>query len=654
MTGFKFDRFAGLSPRTPASLLPPNAATVAQNCDLAYGELRNTRGDFAMRALANVPVSMYTDDGLLFYSWPMDVDAVRSPLARDTFDRLYFTTPDDFRVTTRGGMSPAGGQPASSYRVGVLRPSVAPTLTVDSTPALGNATLAAKFHYEYAGVKYQEADVTLNTVEVNKKFTFTPPGLISGNGEPNVPAGTPAQAAAVIRLTATDNTTHDVVFDLYSANSGLAVAGDWVLTLTGNTDATSYTVVLATSSTASKETRAYLYTYVNTYGEEGPASPPASLTALANLFPTVGVTRDVQSADYAPIKEIRIYRTPTGSEIADYFYTGSIPVLTQAGTAFTFLDKTTAAGLNEPLASLDYYPPDPALRGLLLLPNGILTAWKGNEQHFSDAYKPWSWPPKYVKTFAHSIVGSIAIGSGALVTTLGQPFLISGVSPDSMTETKLKTPQAGVSKWAMADLGGMIAYASNDGIVVIQGGQATLDYSERYFTRDVWRARYGSGLTSMRFAVWDGRLIVYSSQNAFVPFMIQLDEAAGTMTELPTLLASCSFVSPLSDQCYFTLGTTLYEFAGGAAAQALWHSRELYFNAPVNFGAAQAVVKSGSWILRFFAGGVLRHTKTVGVGVTDFTLPSGFKADRWEVEFEGSGRFAELRVAQARIELGLM
>lgn len=655
MTGFKIDSFSGILPRHPASLLPPASATSAQNCEFAYGELRSTKDGFLLQTLNNAPKSIYTDDGLLFYSWTSDVDAVRSPLSRDTFNRLYYTTPTDFRVTSRSNMGVSGGEPGTSYRVGVPKPTTAPSITVPDAADLSSVTITAKFHYELSGVKYQEQDIALTVVEDKKKYTIAPPPS-SYNPDDAEPA-TPRGASPVVRLTGRDQGTNEVVFDVYSANSGLSSTGDWLVSLARNADKTTYTVTLASSVKESdKETRAYVYTYVNTYNEEGPPSPAAEITVLPTLEPTLVVAKDALTADYAPIKEIRIYRTPTGSDIADYFYVGSIAVLTLFGT-MTFKDTVKAAGLNDPIASTNYYPPDPALVGLMQLPNGIMCAWKGNELHFSDAYKPWSWPPAYVKTFAHNIVGGIPHGSGALITTLGQPFLISGVSPDTMTETKLKTPQAGVSKWSLADVGGMIAYASNDGIVVVEGGQATLAYSEQFFTRDVWRNLYRSGFSTMRFSVWDGRLIVYSSTAAFTPFMIRLDEAKGAMTELPGFTAACSFVSPLSDQCYYAKGNALYQFAVGADQSATWQSREMHFNKPINFGFAQ-VVGTGNWTVEFYSNNkngalVLRSSKVVA-GSADFRLPSGFLSDRWQIKVTGSGRMRELRVAQTAGELKVM
>jgi hypothetical protein len=747
MSGFKFDMFGGLYPRTSESLLPPTAATVAQNCDFGYGELRNTKDGYLVQTVTNSPQSIYTDDGLKFYTWPFDVNAVKSPMAADTFDRIYFTTPTDFRVTQRAGMSTNGGQPGASYRVGVPRPAAAPVLSVTGLPDLANATLSARFHYEYAGVKYQEQAITLTEVEAKKRWTFTPPKMATGDTNPvgqfiitgyrhevsqgdsgetlvwtdlqqvpitvtsattftlestsgTLPKGstlsgvevkdqfgltheletlfsmsqyailksneddtnsgdnvnsnvtpTPEQAFPVIRLTAVDPVTNNTIFDIYSANSSLNRSGMfWKLDILKNDGQASYSLALSSEvPESSKETRAYRYTYVNTYGEEGPPSAPALITTATTLDVVARATLDAQTGDYAPIKEIRFYRTPTGSEIADYFYDGSVTVLGASGSTFTFTSKPNPAGLNEPLASHEYYPPNPLLVGLMQLPNGILCAWKGDELHFSEAFKPWAWPPKYVKRLGKAIVNGIAHGAGVLVTTAERAVMFSGVSPDAMSETKIGLQQAGATKHAIADVGGAIAYASNDGIVVVSGGQATLDYSEQFFTRDTWRRLYGAGLSSMRFAVWDGRLIVYSSTTAFTAFLIRLDEAKGAMADLPGFSAACTFVSPVADQCYYAAGTGLYQFAGGSDKTAAWKSKEIVIPVPLNLGFAE-VICNGAWTVKFYSNKkdgsmVLRRTKAV-TGNAQFRLPDGFKSDRWQIQVEGTGRFREIRVAE--------
>lgn len=642
MSKLKINRFSGLRPRVPESLLQEGEATVAKNCDFAYGELRNTKGGFLLNAMQNSPKSIYTDDGLTFYTWPTDVNAVRSPLASDPFSRMYYTGDGGFKVADRRATRIDGGAPGSYYLVGVPRPTVAPMLTVEGAhaPTSTNAVLVFKSHWEYGGVKYQEQLVSPVMLS-DTQYQFTPPAIA---------AGTPEQAFPALRLTATWRADNAQACDIYTGNSSFeSTGGLYGLSMSKDAIGAGYTATLSISvKEADKETRAYVYTYVNTYNEEGPPSPPATVTTS----PLVGCTVDVTHGDtpfFAPIKSIRVYRTPTGSNIASYFYVGSIEVLSRLGT-FSFVDQVAADQLNEELSSTNYYPPDQALVGLMTLPNGILCAWKGNDLHFSEAYKPWAWPPSYVKPLANAIVGGIAYGSGAVITTAGQPYLLSGVSPDSMTASRLNVDQAGVSKWSIAVVDGAVLYASNDGLVTLSGGVASLAQSQRFFTREVWRQAYAAGLAGMRFCAWDGRLVVFSSAGSFTPFMIRVDEADGTLTDLPELTAYCAFISQLSDQFYYAYGTGLYQFNGGADQQAVWQSRENVLNAPTNFGFAQAVVV-GNWSIEFYADGDLKHTKAVSAGTTNFRLPGGFKSDRWKIKISGAGRFRELRVANTAREL---
>jgi len=652
MAGFKLNAFSGIRPRVPESLLSEREATTAQNCDFAYGELRNTKAGYQLFVMQNTPRGLYTDDGLTFYSWATDVNAVRSPIVNDTFNRLYYTGDGAMKVANRLGTRPNGGVPSTSYQVGVPRPTVKPVIAVQEAADVtsSNATITFKFHYEYGGVKYQEQSVSPSVVN-NKQYQFTPPAKETE---------TPETAFPVLRMTAKWIADGAQVFDLYTENSSFdSTGGLYSLDMKKDTSGDTYTATLTTGiKEEDKETRAYIYTYVNTYNEEGPPSSPELVTTSPELGCTITVRKDAIGS-YAPIKEIRIYRTPTGSTIANYFYVGTIAAA-GSSTSFSFTDNVKAEYLNEPLSSLNYYPPDAALTGLMSLPNGILCAWKGNELHFSEAYKPWAWPPAYVKPIESAIVGGVVHGSGAVITTRTKPYLLSGVSPDSMTATKLNVDQAGVSKWSIAVVDGVAMYASNDGLVVINGASGSLLQSQKFFTREVWRARNAAGLANMRFAVWDGRLVVFASDNTITPFMIRVDEADGTMTDLPELVAQCAFVSPLADQFYYATGTALLQFNGGVEQSAVWQSREMVSNRPVNFGAAQAVY-TGNWTIEFWAyqqdpaTGIwtynLVHMQSLAGNITTFRLPSGFESDRHRIKISGSGRFRELRVAQTAREL---
>jgi hypothetical protein len=644
MSAFIFNKFSGIRPRTPESLLPVNSSTISQNCDFAYGELRNTNDGYLVNTMSNSPRSIYTDDGITYYTWEADVNAVRSPLAKDTFNRLYYTGDSGFKVTDRNGTRTNGGIPSTSYLVGVPKPSASPSLSI-LTPQIDSSTTdyLFRFHWEYAGTKYLEQFISVTTTGLNS-WSFTAPAR---------DISTPVQSVPVFRVTGTSKADGSQTFDLYTNNSSFIGTGGLYTLDEVNTSGLNFISVLTVGvKEADKETRAYIYTYVNNYNEEGPPSSPQEITTSNAIGATVSATLDTISG-FVPIKEIRIYRTPTGSTIADYFYAGSISTVGQPPGVYTFSDNVSAALLNEPIASTNYYPPDQSLVGLMALPNGILCAWKGNELWFSEAYKPWAWPPSYIKPLPQAIVGGIPFGSGAIITTVTYPHMLSGVSPDSMTASKLNIDQAGVSKWSIAAANGTVIFASNDGLVTINGGTGSLESSSLFFTREIWRSLYGSGLASMRFAVWDGRIIVYSGTNAFTPFMIRFDEADGTLTDFPSFIANCSFTSPISDQLYYARSTGMYQFNGGTGLSCVWQSREMVLQKPTNFGYAQSVA-TGTWSIQFYADNTLRHTETITSGVKNFRLPSGFKSDRWKIKVTGTGRFRELRVANTASELAVI
>ena len=541
MTPLKLDQFEGIYPRVSPSLLADRAAVAAEWCDFGYGELRSMKDGFLLRTLAAAATSLFSEDGVQFYAWPQDVNTAISPLLSGaSADRLYYTDGSDFRHAARSGATTNPTTPGTSYRVGVPRPSVAPTIGLSSAPPAGSADL---------------------------------------------------------------------------------------------------------------ESRAYLYTYVNIFGEEGPPSPAVGVDVLTTTGVTVYFTID-SFASYAPIKEVRIYRTQSGGTTATFYYATTFGAIGATG-AQAVGDGVSAALLNEPLASTNYYAPAPNLQGLMALGNGILAAWTGNTMFFCEPYKPWAWPPQNVVTFNFPIVGAMPHGTGALVTTRGAPALVSGVSSDAMTQTPLDVPHAGVSKWALVDLAGVAAYATNDGIVLVSGTSASITLSERYFTREVWRTRYAAGLSSMQFAFYDGKLLVFSRAGLFTPFMLKLDEAQGSMSDLPGFVAATSLVLVTSDGLYYLVGANLYQFGGGAAHALYWKSRELVLATPGNFGIARALC-IGTFTIRFYADGVLRHTQVVTSADLTFRLPSGFTALRWQIDIAGTGTFRELRIADTGRALALI
>lgn len=693
MHSIKLSTFAGLFPRLTSTLLPVNAATIAQNCDFAYGELRSLKDHYLLKTLAENVASIFSEDGLRFYTWPTDTNAAISPIGSgEASARLYYTTNGDFRVTSRSGATTSGGSPGTSFRVGVPVPTVAPIVAVDvdaATMDIAGLIPVATFHYEANGIKYQEEAINVTAVTEGKKYTFTLPeravSAISGEDRATrirdlsydpyseeLDDPTPTNAVPVLRMVFRTSPQTlfvqgepmgmlpgDVKLDQYSNNSSLAKSTGLVITLKQDaTNSALYTAEIGTGESAEDmSTRAYTYTVVNIYNEEGVPSPPAVVTSAPSAKITIACTLP-SVGQYVPFKEVRVYRTQNGGTSSEYFYAFSISAIGASGLVSS-VDAVVAGMLNEPLSSLHYYPPKPSLQGLINVGNGIFAAWFGSELWFSDAYKPWSWPPSYMKSFGWPIVGVEAQGSGMIVTTLGNPYLVYGISPDSMTEDKLNVDQAGVSKWSIASVSGVMIYASNDGLVTINGGQGALRESQAYFTREVWREKYGNHLGAMQFAEYDGALLVFSRSNAFTAFLLRMDEGKGAMTELPGLVASSIFYLVTSDGLYFSKGRELYQFGGATELPLVWQSKEFRLLKPTGYSVCQ-VIADGAFSIEFWTKDesdtrVLRHTETITPieKKKTFRLPGGFTSDSWQIKVSGTGRFKQVVLANSGRQLGV-
>lgn len=157
MPVLKIEQFSGEIPRTSATMLKPNEATVAENVKLYSGELRTWRGralEYAPFTIA--PLSIYrfynpTLDEAVWLTWQTDVDVCRSSLD-DTEDfRLYYTgdgapkkTNWDLASNTVSAVYPDG-----YLKMGVPAPAAAATV---ADTASGSSVVAETRYYVYTYV----------------------------------------------------------------------------------------------------------------------------------------------------------------------------------------------------------------------------------------------------------------------------------------------------------------------------------------------------------------------------------------------------------------------------------------------------------------------------------------------------------------------
>lgn len=620
--------FSGEIPNLKPHQLPDNAAQQAINCDFAGRDLKPLKGGLLAKSFGAAVKGFYSADGLTWFTWSEETQAVRSPTLGDTFNRVYYTTASGGLRVTASAPTLTGGAPATSYKVGVPAPAAAPALTaVDRAGLRGytSAAVTATAWWESDGTRYGEAGVTLTTVAALKSYTFTPPAK---------PGGTPAGAVLHAMVTLAGDSS-----PLFALNVTAGDAPASAVALPGGVSVSLTAAGVLTLSWGVWETRAYAYTVRNLWNEESAPSPAAtvSLTYLQDV--RVDVTLP-SFTGYQTMQDVRIYRTFGAS--SSYVRVNATP---QTGTRYlddTWRDEDMGAAL----ATQDYSEPPAGLFGLTAMPNGMLAAFVPNTSvvYFAEAYRPHSW--QHSKSFPFNIRGICMADQALVVTTAGSCHIVIGASPKSLQEQRLAAPQAGQSHRSMARIDGAVAFLSSDGIVTVQGSQASIDSSQRYFSRDDWRSRYADVLADMRAEYHDGFLLGLSTTQA-KGFFIRLDEAAGTMSQLPQRVDATGYLAA-TDKLYYSVGSDLYTFREGSALTLDWWSKEFVLPATSGLGVLYIRCTAATTITVYADGEQIHQFTAPGDGT--YRLPP-VRALRWSVRLQTAGTVDELALAGTMQEL---
>lgn len=260
-----------------------------------------------------------------------------------------------------------------------------------------------------------------------------------------------------------------------------------------------------TPGIGSDATRAYVYTFVSAFGEEGPPSDPTLETgAVPSTWAITGMDTTVPDAANRNITRKRIYRTVPGENATTFFFVAEIPLAT-ASYNDTDTDDTVAS--NSLLESTNFFEPPADLDGLVAMPNGYLVGWKGRRLVFSEPYRPHAWPPEYELSTEFPIVGAIVWGSTLVIGTQSKPYFGQGVNPAAFTLEKMDAVEPCLSKRGMVATVAGAYYPSINGLVLANSGGVSV-VTQDILTKEEWaRYRpaelYGSQLGLQYIAFYD-------------------------------------------------------------------------------------------------------------------------------------------------------
>lgn len=442
--------------------------------------------------------------------------------------------------------------------------------------------------------------------------------------------------------------------------------------------------------------RAYVVTWVSAYGEEGAPCTPFLLTAKQDDTWTVTLPTPA-AGDLGTNRNLTrafIYRTVTSSTgIATYFFVADVPIAT-ATYADTLTDTVVTS--KEQLESQTWTPPPSDLEGWIMMPNGIIAAWRNNELWFSEPYRPHAWPAAYVLTTEYPIVGLGIINQTLVVGTQGYPLTAHGTNPAYMTTTKLTAHEPCISRSSIVSAPEGVYYSSPNGLILVVPGRAE-NVTRDVITKDVWAsitegtklraARLGTGYFAYgsvaprvfqenafqtdAFAqenfvgAYNGVLI--DPQNKQVA-MVRLESATAIQNVFNDPWSGDVFIIKNDDVYWLDMGdqTPTYE-------PATWRSKifqtadkgnigamRVYFSIPAttpaqnptrNTAAEQTLAADQYGLVRVWADGRLIMTRELRTSGELWKLPSGFKADYFQFEIEARVRIISAQVASTAKEL---
>lgn len=416
-----------------------------------------------------------------------------------------------------------------------------------------------------------------------------------------------------------------------------------------------------TAGTGDPETRVYVFTYVTEFGgvintaiaEESAPSPPVTITTNS-----VGSTIRLNGFGSPPagnynFKYRRIYRTLSGGS---YQLVAEIPIATTQ-----YDDSKTATQLGVGLASTFYTPPPSGLRGLVAMPNGILAGFVGNQIWFCEPYKPHAWPSSYMLTVDSEIVGLGVFGNSLFVGTKRHPYVVTGSTPQTMSQEKLPLMQPCISKRSIASDQYGVIYASPNGLVSIGSGVQDV-LTDGLFTRDEWRQL---NPTSMSGVLYNNRYIGWYYTTT-PPYFRGLVLQRGARPSLSTLSfpGNASFVDPNGNLFAYSGGDNgiynldLYNASTEAKNVYEWRSKKFLFNKPTSFAAFKL---QADYLARrkfpnlyvevsIYCDDDLHHVVRVeNDGVV--RIPGGVRGSSWQFVIKGTLNVRQLLVGSSVEEL---
>jgi len=616
MAYFKLIQFGGIAPQVSPRLLEDTLAQTASNVNLESQRLTPITDDTVTNPKADVTTlsnsnrkSIYKYTDTQWLQFDDDVDVVPGPIAGDTNNTVYWTGQSFPRMGRSTNVIGGTVYPNAFFRLGIEAPPNTPAVAI-KTPVSIDATLTTS----------SGSSVLTVTTASDHGAAVGQYVTLAGFGAQNaVPADDINQTHKIATVPSATTLTVEVPVSATGASTSGTISNG--ATFKGLVDQ------LPDFSTS------YVYTFVSSYGEEGPPSAASTVittddnaTITVSNLSTAGAKSNNNFGSGAGTK--RIYRSNTGSNTTAFQFVAEVAMAT------TSYDDTSN---NDELAEVipSYYwvaPPDDdtnvypdgPMKGLTALPNGIMAGFTGKRICFSEPFLPHAWPTSYRTAIEDNIVGMKAVGNGLIVTTEGSPYLVAGSDPASMSAIKIESTQACLSKTSMVDMGQYVIYAGAEGLVAAAGTDVQI-ITEGLISPDQWQSTYYP--STINATLWKGRYLgFYNTGSGFGGFIFDPRGGKNALTELTaSALIRGTFTDPDDGNAYLIIANQIKKFQGGTTDQTYtWKSKDFVPPKPTSMGFVKVDAEAFPVTVKVYGDGTLFYTATVALSGTQHSVSGSY------------------------------
>lgn len=200
----------GERPKIHSTMLGETEAQIAQNVRFENGAWRPLRVPTYVSDLSLLTTAMslfrYTD--AFWFEWDTDVNAVRSMLPDDPWDRVYYTGDGVPKFTANNIATAGGGQfPSNSYTLGIPPPSSGPLVAVSGTPSDATDPIESTYYLcTYIDAYGAEGANSPVSIEVE----WQPGQTVNITGLPAAPVG--SYNVTTLRIYRTNTGTYGSVY----------------------------------------------------------------------------------------------------------------------------------------------------------------------------------------------------------------------------------------------------------------------------------------------------------------------------------------------------------------------------------------------------------------------------------------------------------